>query len=140
MTIAPIMLLMLDLDKTWRAYHERWNGRSCASGHSTILAMLVMCHRVSVRRKRLVWPQIERQAFMNTGLTSGKMGAKPSLSAIDFGQRRSPLKSGISRTAGKCRWSTTVERTLVAQIAIIETPVKGETASNPPPIEPNALT
>jgi hypothetical protein len=91
-------------------------------------------------KETLVWPRIERQAFMNTGLTSGKMGAMPSLSAIDFGQRRSPLKSGISRTAGKCRWSTTVERTLVAQIAIIETPVKGETASNPPPIEPNALT
>jgi hypothetical protein len=33
-----------------------------------------------------VWSaaEIEHQAFMSTGLAPGKMGAKPSLSAIDF--------------------------------------------------------
>jgi len=33
----------------------------------------------------------------------------PTLSAIQCGQRRSPSKIGVSRTAGFLRWSTTVE-------------------------------
>jgi hypothetical protein len=36
-------------------------------------------------------------------------GENPSLSATDFRKRKSPSKSGASRTAGFWRWSTTVE-------------------------------
>jgi len=41
----------------------------------------------------------------------GKRDAKSSLSAIDFGQRSSPPKTGISRTAGFLRWSTVMAKT-----------------------------
>jgi hypothetical protein len=47
------------------------------------------------------------------------VGSNPTLSATDFRRRKSPSKSGISRTAGLLQWSTMVEHH-GAQIAMIE--------------------